>query len=318
MSSTSMPSDTPPILVLDADAADIVAELEVRRPGHYRAVSSPEQLETCESTVCLGSPGHVVAASTKLTSLRWVQSTWAGTAPLLSLLHERPELQVTGVKGIFGALMAEYVFGWIAALQRRLFDYRDQQRQGLWRQLPERPSGGRHMVILGVGSIGQHLAEVATAFGLTVTGVSRTGASVAGIERVFAVSALPDAVAGADYLVSVLPDTPDTCGLIDAEVLAALAPAAVLINVGRGTAVMDADVIRALKAGSLSAAVLDVFREEPLPPGHPFWTTPNLYVTPHVAAITPASALAELFLDNLARFEAGQPLAHRVDAQRGY
>jgi phosphoglycerate dehydrogenase-like enzyme len=101
-------------------------------------------------------------------------------------------------------------------------------------------------------------------------------------------------------------------------VLAALAPGAVLINVGRGTAVVDADVIRALEAGRLAAAVLDVFREEPLPPGHPFWITPNLYVTPHVAAVTPASALAELFLDNLARYEAGQPLAHRVDAERGY
>lgn len=314
-----MPSAKPePILVLDADAADIVAELQARRPGSYLPVSRPEQLGSCDATICLGSPGHVVAAAAKLPSLRWVQSTWAGTAPLLPLIGERPELTVTGVKGIFGPLMAEYVFGWIAALERRLFDYRGQQGEGLWRQLPERPSAHRHMVVVGVGSIGRHLAGVASAFGLTVTGVSRSGEAVAGIERVFAVSALRAAVAGADYLVSVVPDTPETRDLIDAEVLAALAPGAVLINVGRGTAVVDADVIRALEAGRLAAAVLDVFREEPLPPGHPFWTTPNLYVTPHVAAVTQASALAELFLDNLARYEAGQPLAHRVDAERGY
>lgn len=318
MSSFSTPSNAAPILVLDADAPDIVAELEVRRPGRYRAVQSPEQLEVCASTICLGSPGHVVAAAAKLAALRWVQSTWAGTAPLLPLLRERPELTVTGVKGIFGPLMAEYVFGWLAALERRLFDYRDQQRRKLWRQLSERPSTGRHMVILGVGSIGQYLAGVANAFGLTVTGVSRTGEPVAGIDRVFAVTALREAVAGADYLVSVVPDTPGTRDLIDAEVLSALAPAALLINVGRGSAVVDDDVIEALKTGTLSAAVLDVFREEPLPSQHPFWTTPNLHVTPHVAAVTPAAALAELFLDNLARFEEGQPLAHRVDAERGY
>jgi len=314
----SLSSNVSPILVFDADAVDIVAELEARRPGHYRAVSRPEQLGACESTICLGSPGHVVAAAAKLTSLRWVQSTWAGTAPLLPLLRARPELMVTGVKGIFGPLMAEYVFGWFAALERRLFDYRDQQQQGLWRQLPERPSAGRHMVILGVGSIGRHLAGVAKAFGLTVTGVSRTGEAAAGIERVVPVTALHEAVAGADYLVSVVPDTPATRDLIDADVLSALAPAAVFINVGRGSAVVEADVIEALVTGDLAAAVLDVFRDEPLPPQHPFWSTPNLYVTPHVAAVTPAAALAELFLDNLARFEAGQPLAHRVDAERGY
>lgn len=318
MSSMSMPSNTAPILVLDADAADIVAELEARRPGYYRAVSRPEQLEACASTICLGSPGHVLTAASKLTELRWVQSTWAGTAPLLPLLRTRPELQVTGVKGIFGPLMAEYVFGWIAALERRLFDYRDQQQQGFWRQLPERPTAGRRMVIVGVGSIGRHLAGVAAAFGLTVTGVSRSGEAVAGIERVFPVTALHDAVAGADYLVSVVPDTPDTHDLIDADLLSALAPAAVFINLGRGSAVVEADVIEALETGGLAAAVLDVFREEPLPVQHPFWRTPNLYVTPHIAAVTPAVALAELFLDNLSRFEAGQPLAHRVDAERGY
>ncbi|MCC5888016.1 MAG: D-2-hydroxyacid dehydrogenase [Gammaproteobacteria bacterium] len=314
-----MPSaSAEPILVLDADAADIVAELQTRRPGQYLAVAHPDELVECGAEICLGSPGHVVTAAAKLKSLRWVQSTWAGTAPLLPLLGERPELVVTGVKGIFGPLMAEYVFGWIAALERRLFAYREQQARRIWRQLPERPSANRHMVILGVGSIGRHLAAMAGAFGLTVTGVSRSGAAVAGIERVFAVTALGEAVAGAHYLVSVLPDTPETRDLIDAEVLAGLAPGAVLINVGRGTGVVDADVIAALQTGVLSAAVLDVFREEPLPPEHPFWTTPNLYLTPHVAAVTPATALAELFLDNLARFEAGQPLAHRVDAQRGY
>lgn len=318
MSSTRIVSHPSPILVLDADAALIVAELQARRPGDYLAVSSPEDMEASESTICLGSPGHVMAAASKLSALRWVQSSWAGTAPLLPLLRARPELQVTGVKGIFGPLMAEYVFGWIAALERRLFDYRDQQRQGLWRQLPERRSAGRHMAIIGVGSIGRHLAAVAQAFGLTVTGVSRSGAAVAGIERVFPVTAVREAVAEADYLLSVVPDTPDTRDLIDAQLLSALAPAALFINVGRGSAVVEADLIEALGSGTLSAAVLDVFREEPLPPEHPFWTTPNLHITPHVAAVTEAPALAELFLDNLARFEAGQPLRYRVDAERGY
>ncbi len=306
------------ILVLDADASDIVAALEARRQGRYVVVADAARLDTDDAEVCLGSPDLVMAAADRLPQLRWIQSTWAGVQPLLPLLERRPQLQLTGVKGIFGPLMAEYVFGWVAALERRLFDYRQQQEEGLWRQLPERPSAGRRMVVLGLGSIGSHIAAVARAFGLTVAGVSRTGKPVAGVEKVYPVAELEQAVAGADYLISVVPDIPATRELIDAQVLAALAPGAILINVGRGSVVVDDDVLAALGSGQLGAAVLDVFREEPLPAKHPFWTTPGLYITPHTAAVTPPVALAELFLANLARYEAGQPLEHAVDRERGY
>ncbi len=307
-----------PILVLDADAAEIVAELEARRPGRYVAVGAPEQLDDSDAAICLGSPGFVLAAADRLTGLRWIQSTWAGVQPLLPLLRQREDLILTGVKGIFGPLMAEYVFGWIAALERRLFEYRRQQAERVWRPQRERSSAGRRMVVLGIGSIGRHLAAVAQAFGLEVVGVSRSGEPVAGIDRIYPVSAVLEAVADADYLVSVLPDTPDTRDIIDGRMLAALAPGAILLNVGRGTAVVDADLVEALESGSLAAAVLDVFREEPLPPTHPFWTTPNLHITPHMAAVTPASALVDVFLDNLARWQAGEPLRYRVDPERGY
>lgn len=306
------------ILVLDADASDIVAALEARRHGRYVAVTDAARLAADDAEICLGSPALVLAAADRLPRLRWIQSTWAGVQPLLPLLEQRPQLQLTGVKGIFGPLMAEYVFGWIAALERRLFDYRQQQQEGLWRQLPERPSAGRRMVVLGLGSIGRHIAAVAQVFGLVVAGVSRSGAPVAGVERVHPVAELERAVAGADYLVSVVPDVPATRDLIDARVLAALAPGAILINVGRGSALVDADVIAALGSGHLGAAVLDVFREEPLPATHPFWATPGVFITPHTAAVTPAGALAELFLANLARYEAGRPLEHSVDRERGY
>lgn len=306
------------ILVLDADAEAIVAELTARRPGHYLAVSSPELPLPQSTTVCLGSPGHVLAAAPRLPALRWVQSTWAGTAPLLPLLEQRPQLRLTGVKGIFGPLMAQYVFGWLAVLERRLFDYREQQKQRLWRQLPESGTGLRHMVVLGTGSIGSHLARTAVHFGFRVSGVSRSGQPVADFDRVQPVTEIEQAVAGAEVLLSVLPDTPASRDLIDVRILGALAPGAIVINVGRGSVLVEADLLAALASGQLSAAVLDVFREEPLPAAHPFWTAPNLYLTPHVAAVTPAAALAELFLDNLSRYQAGEPLAHEVDAARGY
>ena len=312
-----------PILVLDPDAAELVAALRARAPAEaqrFLACPSPDALTTdaALARICLGTPDAVRAAAERLPELRWIQSTWAGIRPLLPLLAERPELQLTGVKDIFGPLMSEYVFGWILALERRLFDYAVQQQAGVWRQLPLRRFCGRHLVVLGTGSIGHHIATVGGALGLTVSGVSRSGRAVVGIDEVHPVARLAEAVEGADYLVSVVPDTAETRNLIDRRVLAALAPGAVLVNVGRGSAVVDADLVAVLTEGRLGAAVLDVFREEPLPVTHPFWTTPNLHLTPHVAAETLADDIAGLFLTNLARWQAGDPLAHLVDPAHGY
>ena len=312
-----------PILVLDPDAAELVEALAARAPEaaeRFLACAAADALtaEGSRARICLGTPDAVRAAAERLPELRWIQSTWAGIRPLLPLLAERPELQLTGVKGIFGPLMSEYVFGWILALERRLFDYAAQQQAGIWRQLPLRRFSGRRLVVLGTGSIGRHIATVGGTLGLEVTGVSRSGRAVAGIDEVHPVARLAEAVLGADYLVSVVPDTADTRDLIDAGVLAALAPGALLVNVGRGSAVVDADLVAALTEGRLGAAVLDVFREEPLSVTHPFWTTPNLHLTPHVAAETLADDIAGLFLANLARWQAGEPLAHRVDPAHGY
>ena len=121
-----------------------------------------------------------------------------------------------------------------------------------------------------------------------------------------------------DYLVSVLPQTPQTENMIEREVHIRLNPVALVINAGRGNAVVEADLIASLNAGHVRAAVLDVFREEPLPPDDPLWSTPGVYVTSHTAGPTPDEAIGEVFERNLKRYIAGEPLNDAVSADRGY
>jgi phosphoglycerate dehydrogenase-like enzyme len=269
-------------------------------------------------TLCLARPDRIAARLPSLPRLAWIQSTWAGVGPLLPALEDDPAFVVTTPKGVFGALMAEYALGWITALERRLPEYRDQQAQRRWAPLPARSLEGRTLVLVGLGSIGRRVAAVAAAFGLHVRGVSRTGTPVDGIPEVWPASALRRAAEGADYLVSVVPETAQTRGLIDAAVLGALAPGAILVNGGRGSVLVESDLLDAVRSAHLGAAVLDVFEEEPLPTGHPFWTTPGIQVTPHVAAPSRPEDIAGAFLANLERWEAGEPLAGVVEAERGY
>ena len=312
----SIPS---PILILDRDAAVIARLLAAHTARTLLPVTEGLPGEGLgEIELCLGAPDRVAEAAPRLPALRWVQSTWAGVGPLLPLARERPGLVVTGVKGIFGPLMAEYVFGWLIAVERGMLAHHAAQAERRWAPAAQRRLAGRRLVLFGLGSIGARLARVAGSFGLRVTGVSRTGRPVEGCETVHPVDALEAAARGADYLVSVVPDTPETRGRLDGRMLGVLAEGAILVNVGRGSVLVEEDLLRALREGPLRAAVLDVFREEPLPPGHPFWTEPGVHVTPHVAAPTLPEDIAGLFLENLGRWERGEAPAHRVDPVRGY
>lgn len=311
--------DSTDILILEPAAQEIAEALRAHAPRlSLQLCTDVPGPEHAGAQLCLARPDLLARHAERLPALRWVQSTWAGIRPLLPLMAARPALRVTGVKGIFGPLMAEYVFGWLAMLERSALDYPELQRQRRWQPLPQRRMAGRRMTLIGTGSIGRHLAEVAAAFGIRVTGVSRSGAPVAGFEKVWCVEDRIAAAQDADYLVSVVPDTPATRDLIDAALLAALAPESILVNVGRGSAVDDAALIAGLAERRPRAAVLDVFRTEPLPGDDPLWSTPGVHLTPHVAATTLADDIAGLFLGNLRRWQRGDALDAVIDARREY
>jgi len=216
------------------------------------------------------------------------------------------------------AAMSEYVTLQVLRLHRRDLDYRAQQERKEWRELDQKNAADRRVGILGFGELGQDAAKKLKALGFDVAGWSRSAKTAAGIVCHAGAAGLPPLLARSEILVCLLPLTPETEGILNTSTLALLPRGAALVNAARGAHLVEEDLLPALASGHLSAAVLDVFGDEPLPLGHPFWHHPRIVVTPHVAAFTNPATAAPIILDNIRRFEAGRPLLNRVDPARGY
>ena len=216
------------------------------------------------------------------------------------------------------AAMSEYVTLQVLRLHRGDLDYRAQQQAKEWRELDQKNAADRRVGILGFGELGQDAARKLRALGFDVAGWSRSEKTAAGIACHAGAAGLPRLLACSEILVCLLPLTAETEGILNARTLTLLPRGAALVNAARGAHLVEEDLLAALASGQLSGAVLDVFHEEPLPAGHPFWHHPRIVVTPHVAAFTNPQTAAPIILDNIRRFEAGRPLLNRVDPARGY
>src|SRR5271163_2541571 len=214
--------------------------------------------------------------------------------------------------------MSEYVVLQVLRLHRRDLDYRAQQQAGVWRELSQKNAGERPVGILGFGEIGQDAGRKLAALGFPVSGWSRHERTVAGFSTFAGPAGLSQLLAQTEILVCLLPLTAETQGVLNARTFAVLPRGAGLVNAGRGAHLVEEDLIAALDSEQLSAAALDVFREEPLPPGHLFWRHPRILVTPHIAGITNPATAAPIILDNIRRFEEGRPLLNLVDPHVGY
>lgn len=253
-------------------------------------------------------------------NLQWLQSSFAGIDALMSL-RGRKDYQLTNIKGIFGPLMSEFVFGYLLAHIRSHGFYRQQQQQKQWQvQPPIRHSSlqGMRLLILGTGSIAQHLAQTAKHFGIHVTGINRSGNTVEGFDAIEAMANLAQKLTQADVVVNLLPSTPATQSLLNADTLGKLKDDAVLFNVGRGDA-LDLDALNIqLIAKPAQQAVLDVFAQEPLPNSHPIWERGNAIITPHISAPSHPAQIVEIFSQNYRRYISGETLQNRIDFSKGY
>jgi phosphoglycerate dehydrogenase-like enzyme len=230
----------------------------------------------------------------------------------------RRDYALTNIRGVFGPLMSEYVFAYLLAHERKIAARLDAQRAGRWDNALPGTLRGRTIGLVGVGSIGTHLAATAKHFGMVVRGFTRSSEDSPHVDHYFHGDAKAAFAAGLDYLVAVLPNTRDTRRLVDSTMLGALPSHAVVVNAGRGDT-LDLDVLAAaLAAGRLGAAVLDVFPEEPLPVDHILWRTPNVYITGHTAAPSFPADIVAVFAENYRRFTRGEALRYRVDFDRGY
>ena len=310
----------PAVLILAPDAGEYLPLLEdlAAEGVELTAAESPDEARRAWSgqPVVLGQPDWVATLLGEMPGVRWVQSSWAGVRPLLEL--SRSDYMLTAVKGVFGAQMAEYVMGYLLAHELRIAERLGRQANRDWWPEASGTLRGKTLGIMGTGSIGSHVARMAAPFGMKAIGFSRSGAPVEGFEKVFASDRLHDFLALPDYLVSVLPDTPETRHLLDAEAFRVMPDHCYLVNVGRGSVIDEAALAGALSARELVGGVLDVFEREPLPEDSPLWAAPGLVVTGHVAAKSWPEDIARIFRENYRRYCGGKPLKYRVDLERGY
>ena len=267
--------------------------------------------------VWLGQPDLLASLLRQGHAPRWIQSTWAGITPLLAKGLPR-DYRLTRAVGIFGQVMAEYMLTYMLIHERDVLARLVSQVERRWDDRPGRSLEGRRVLVVGTGDIGQRVAEFLVPFGVTLYGVASSAREQAPFVEVAGLEALPRMVAQADYVLNLLPDTPQTHDLYDAALFKCFKPSALFINAGRGVAVVDADLVEALKQGHLAGAVIDVCRQEPLPQRHPFWTAWGLLLTGHSSAPTSPMAMVRLFVENMKAYEAGQGLRGEVDFARGY
>ena len=311
-----------PVRVLIAEAEHaLYAELlrqqapELELCGSDRPSELAEYAASCP--LWLGQPDLLAPLLRQGSRPQWLQSTWAGITPLLA--DDLPtNYALTRAVGIFGQVMAEYVLCHLLAHERQLFAALASQVEQRWDNRLPRSLAGRKVLIVGSGDIGLSVAQFLAPFGIELLGIASSPRNLPPFRQVVGLDELPSLVGEVDYLINLLPDTPATRDIYDAALFAACKPSALFINAGRGVAVVDQALVSALQQGQLAGAVIDVCREEPLPPGHPFWDAPRLLLTGHSSAPTDPRLLVQLFVDNLARWQAGHALRGHVDFARGY
>jgi phosphoglycerate dehydrogenase-like enzyme len=265
---------------------------------------------------------------TRAPQLRWVHTSAVAVETLCLPELAARGVRVSNTRGVQAVPIAEHALAAVLALAKQLPFAIDSQRRGVWAQdaftgarLPWLLNG-RTLGLIGLGSIGQALAARASALGMSVLALRRQmdAPPVTGVTAIYGRDRLIAMLGRCDALVVAAPLTPHTNGLIDRTALAALKPGAVVVNVGR-SAIVDTDaLVDALESGHVGGAALDVFPEEPLPPGHRLWTAPNLIVTPHTSGFRQGhwDEVVHVFADNLQRYQAGEALRFEVEVERGY
>ncbi|MEL0437170.1 2-hydroxyacid dehydrogenase [Phycobacter sp. K97] len=295
---------------------DLAAELRRLAPGaDIRPASDPGNLD--EITMLAVSNLRTDIAA-RLPNLQLVQKLGAGVETIVNHPTVAPHVRVTRLKPEEPAReIAEYCLAYVLREQRNLLHHAKAQSRAHWDPVEPKRTHLTTVGVLGLGHIGGLTARLMARLGFQVHGWSRTEKAIEGVTCHHGSDALPEMLGQCDYVCAILPSTPDTRGLMNAEMLAAMKPGAVLINAGRGDLIDEAALIAALDKGTPGHAVLDVLCTEPLPEDDPLWRHPAVTITPHVSGWHLGDALGDV-VENLRRLTSGEALLHEVDRARGY
>jgi len=302
---------------LDAIQAAGLADRVVLDMLPRKEKPSADQLARTEALMAYAVPPGVLPAMPKL---RWAQVMTAGVEEWLALPDLPPRLTLTCARGTHAESMPENIIGALLYVAKPYAAAVANQKRGTWVRTVAQPLTGKTLGILGLGAIGQQVARIASVLGMRVIGTRRRPEPVPNVAKVVPADRTPEVLAESDFVLLLLPATRDTDNFINAERLRMMKPGAWLLNFGRGHLIKDDDLIAAVKGKKIAGAVLDVFRQEPLPAEHPFWTAEGIIVLPHIGGPHPQRDrfVARLFADNLERFLEGKPLKEVVDRRTGY
>lgn len=282
-----------------------------------QSAGAAEQRLFLDCDICFG---NIPAAWIKGANLRWLQLESIGFEYYRDLAAEMASVTVTNLNGMFAQPAAETALAGLLALYRGIDVLTLARQEQRWMSLEMRERmgllAGQRALICGLGSIGGRIRDLLTAFGCQVSSFARTAADA----DFHTLEELDAALGLVDIIVSALPNTAATTGIFDAARIARFAPGAIFVNVGRGSAVDEEALIAALNSERLGGAVLDVYRQEPLPPDHPLWFTPHTLLSQHTGGGYADELVdkTQFFLENLVRYRAGQPLHNIVDLAQGY
>lgn len=317
--------NTPSLLIYyenETRAQQIAAMVAERFPQlSPRVATTPDAaagaVADAEIIVGWGLPVKLLREATRL---RWFHKLGAGVDDLIMVDGLPSDVTLTRTDGkVFGARMAEYTIAYVLAHTQNVRRILQQQAAGKWEPFITDTIAGKTIGVAGVGDIGSEVVRKAAALDMNVVGWRRSAVDVEGVSRTYVgEDEFHDFLGVCDFIVIVLPLTPATRGLFDADAFAAMRDGAHLVNIGRGPIVVEEHMIAALQSGKLSGATLDVFDEEPLPPNNPLWTMPNVTITPHMSGPSVAAAVAAPFLANLERYLAGERLHKVVARNTGY
>jgi phosphoglycerate dehydrogenase-like enzyme len=302
----------PTLLILSSNADEYKQLIKSAQLPNLEFTRAPEDCD-----IVLGEPKLIRDTLPRLSNLKWVQAIYAGVERLMDPVLRR-DYTLTNARGVFGELMSEYVFGYLLFHEKKIFERQSAQQSRKWDRTESGVLHSKTIGLLGVGSIGSHLAGTAKHFGMSVHGFTRESESCTDVDVYFHNPDILKFGEGLDYLVSVLPRTNDTNKIVNVSLFDALPSHAVFINVGRGNAVDESALVTALNNGKIAAAVLDVTEKEPLPDDHPFWSTPNLFLSFHTSAISYPENITKLFVENYYLYIEGEPLKYQVDFKKGY
>ncbi|MCD5375151.1 D-2-hydroxyacid dehydrogenase [Candidatus Gracilibacteria bacterium] len=271
-----------------------------------------------DADIIFGNPLIVQEYINKAKNLKWMQSSFAG---IDAMVQEglQTDYTLTNVKDVYGAIMSEYVLGYILVKEKEILGNIENQKNKNWAPKAYPSLTNKTIGIMGTGSIGSHIAKMTQAFGMKTLGYGSSDVSKECFDVMYTQETIQEFLSQCDYVVSVLPNTDATKGIINKDVFSQMKPSGIFMSLGRGANLIEEDLIEAIKTKEIAGAVLDVFQIEPLPKDSELWSLENVFITPHISGYDEDNeSILKIFSENYKRFISGQDLIHKIDFNKGY